>query len=166
MGPDFYHATRHDRFQTLSFETGLCDEIPMAYQTLELQEDPSGVLTVSLNRPDIRNAFNEVLIHELTEVFSKDARKPEVRVVVLRGKGPVFCAGGDLNWMKKAVNFSKDENMADTNTLTQRVALLNDFPKPIIGAIQGAAIGGGVGLVSICDYAIAQADTVFSLSEV
>ena len=138
----------------------------MAYETLELQTSPEGVLTVALNRPDVRNAFNEVLIRELTQVFSKDAVKPEIRLVVLRGKGPVFCAGGDLNWMKKAVSFSKDENLADTRLLTKMFQIMNEFPKPIIGAVQGAAIGGGVGLVSICDIVIAHTDAVFSLSEV
>jgi methylglutaconyl-CoA hydratase len=138
----------------------------MAYKTLEIAQDSSGILTVRLNRPDVRNAFNEVLIEELTSVFSKDAKKAEVRLVVLRGNGPVFCAGGDLNWMKKAVDYSPAENLEDTRKLTNLFGLMNELSTPIIGAIHGAAIGGGVGLVSVCDIAVAQAGTVFSLSEV
>ncbi len=138
----------------------------MSYQTLKTSVDARGVLTVRLNRPDVRNAFNEVLIGELTQVFTKDARAAEVKAVVLRGEGQSFCAGGDLNWMKKAVDFSFDENLKDTRDLASMFRLMNEFPKPLIAAIHGAAIGGGVGLVSVCDIAIAVKDTQFSLSEV
>lgn len=138
----------------------------MAYQTLLVSQDERGVLTISLNRPDVRNAFNEVVINELKTVFSQEALKPEVRAVVLKGEGPAFCAGGDLNWMKKAVDFSYEENLHDTKTLAQMFAAMNECPKPLIGAIHGAAIGGGVGLVSVCDIAIASQETQFSLSEV
>lgn len=138
----------------------------MSYQTLKTSLDARGVLTVRLNRPDVRNAFNEVLIGELTQVFTRDALATEVKAVVLRGEGQSFCAGGDLNWMKKAVDFSFDENLKDTRDLASMFRLMNEFPKPLIGAIQGAAIGGGVGLVSVCDIAIAIKDTQFSLSEV
>ncbi len=138
----------------------------MAYKTLQPSVDARGVLTVQLDRPDVRNAFNEVLIGELAQVFSREALDPKVRAVVLRGQGPVFCAGGDLNWMKKAVDFSFEENLKDTLELAQMFRQLNEFPKPLLGVIQGAAIGGGVGLVSVCDIAIAAKDTQFSLSEV
>ncbi len=138
----------------------------MTYQTLKADLDSRGVLTVSLNRPEIRNAFNETLIEELGTVFGKDALKPEVRIVVFKGEGPVFSAGGDLNWMKKSVDLTYDENLKDTRILSQMFATLNECPKPVIGAVHGAAIGGGVGLVSICDYVIATQETQFSLSEV
>ena len=138
----------------------------MAYRSILASQDSRGVLTVSINRPDIRNAFNEVVIEELGTVFSREAIDPSVRVVVLRGEGAVFCAGGDLNWMKKAVDFDFSANLADTRKLTRMFATLNECAKPVIGAIHGAAIGGGVGLVSICDIAVASAETVFSLSEV
>ncbi|MGE0616862.1 MAG: enoyl-CoA hydratase-related protein [Bacteriovoracia bacterium] len=138
----------------------------MAYQTLQATIDVRGVLTVSLNRPDVRNAFNAVVIKELSRVFEKEGLDDRVRAVVLRGNGPVFCAGGDLNWMQDSVNFTFEENLQDTRTLAQMFAQLNEFPKPVIGVVQGAAIGGGVGLVSICDIAIAATDAVFSLSEV
>jgi methylglutaconyl-CoA hydratase len=138
----------------------------MAYETLKVTTDSRGVLSIGLNRPDIRNAFNEVLIRELTEVFEQEARKPEVRVVVLRGEGTVFCAGGDLNWMRRSVDLDYAENLKDTRQLTQMFALMNECAKPVIGRIQGAAIGGGVGLVAVCDIALATEATLFSLSEV
>jgi methylglutaconyl-CoA hydratase len=121
---------------------------------------------VVLNRPDVRNAFNHEVIDDLAEAFGVEALQEEVRAVVLSGEGPSFCAGGDLNWMKKAVEFSYDENLQDTRKLALMFATLNECPKPVIGAVHGAAIGGGVGLVSICDIVIASVDTQFSLSEV
>ncbi len=137
-----------------------------SFQTLKVAFDPRGVLFVSLNRPDIRNAFNETLIGELTETFGKLALEPEIRVIVFRGEGPVFSAGGDLNWMKKSVTLSLEGNLEDTQRLTHMFRTMNECPKPVIGAIHGAAIGGGVGLTAICDIAIATQDTQFSLSEV
>lgn len=138
----------------------------MNYDTLKTSFDPRGVLTVSLNRPDIRNAFNEVMIEDLSKVFRTEVSAPEVRAVVLRGDGPTFCAGGDLNWMGKSVDLTYDENVKDAKALTQMFALMNECPKPLIGVVHGAAIGGGVGLVSVCDIVVAAADTQFSLSEV
>ena len=135
-------------------------------QTLKVELDPRGVLFISLNRPDVRNAFNEVLISEFSQVFGKEVLKPEVRAVVLRGEGAVFCAGGDLNWMKKSIDLDYAENLKDTRILSHMFATMNECPKPVIGAIHGAAIGGGVGLVSICDIAVATKETQFSLSEV
>jgi methylglutaconyl-CoA hydratase len=136
------------------------------YQTLELSKPHPGILCISLNRPDIRNAFNEVMIDELARVFRQEASDASVRAVVLRGKGDVFCAGGDLNWMRRSIELSFEDNLKDTMTLTTMFAVLNEFSKPVIGVIHGAAIGGGVGLVAICDIVLAEKETVFSLSEV
>lgn len=141
-------------------------KISDSYKTLALEFDPRGVLTVALNRPDIRNAFNEIMIAELSRVFANEVLHSEVRVVVLRGRGSVFCAGGDLNWMRKSLELSAAENLEDTRILTKMFALLNTCPKPVLGVAHGAAIGGGVGLVSICDLVIATEETKFSLSEV
>ena len=135
-------------------------------KTLSVLLDPRGVLTVALNRPDVRNAFNEVVIEELHHTFETEAVKPEVRAVVLRGNGPTFCAGGDLGWMKKSIELDYAKNLEETGKLAQMFAAMNECPKPVIGAIHGAAIGGGVGLVSVCDIAIATRETQFSLSEV
>lgn len=140
-------------------------QIP-TFQTLKVSLDRRGVLTVALNRPEIRNAFNERLILELGEAFGTVALDPAVKLVVFRGEGPVFSAGGDLNWMKKSVELSYEGNLADTSRLTKMFATMNECPKPVIGLVHGAAIGGGVGLTSICDYVIATQDTQFSLSEV
>jgi methylglutaconyl-CoA hydratase len=136
------------------------------FETLKVSFDPSGVLSVSLNRPDIRNAFNEKLIAELTETFGKVVLDPSIRLVVFRGEGPVFSAGGDLNWMKKSVDLPFEGNLEDTQRLSQMFKTMNECPKPVIGAIHGAAIGGGVGLTAICDVVIATKETQFSLSEV
>jgi methylglutaconyl-CoA hydratase len=138
----------------------------MSYQVLQVSLDARGVLHVRLNRPQVRNAFNETVIEELSKVFSTDAVAPEVRMIVLRGEGSVFCAGGDLNWMKKSVELDYEANLKDTTRLTQMFSTMNECPKPLIGVIHGAAIGGGVGLVSVCDIAIASHETQFSLSEV
>lgn len=134
--------------------------------TIKISRPREGVLAVSLNRPDVRNAFNEKVISELFETFEKIRDDDSVRVVILRGEGSVFSAGGDLNWMKAAVQYNFDENLKDTRTLAQLFRLMNECPKPVIGAVQGAAIGGGVGLVSVCDSVVTTQDTQFSLSEV
>lgn len=125
-----------------------------------------GVLDVTLNRPEIRNAFNEAMIDELTEVFSVEVQKADVKIVTLQGAGPVFSAGGDLNWMKRSVELNVEQNLVETRTLSRMFALMNECPKPLIGFIHGAAIGGGVGLTSVCDMVVATQDTQFSLSEV
>lgn len=136
------------------------------FQSLQVERDERGVLYVTLHRPDVRNAFNEVVIDELTRAFGEVATQAETRVVVLRGTGAAFCAGGDLNWMKKAIDFDFSENLSDTRKLARMFQLMNECPKPVIGLVHGAAIGGGVGLVSICDIVIASQETQFSLSEV
>lgn len=138
----------------------------MSLQTLQTQLSAEGVLTIRLNRPDIRNAFNETMIDELHQVFGKDALNPKVKMIVFRGEGPAFSAGGDLSWMKKSVEMSLEDNLKETRHLTAMFKTMNECPKPVIGVVHGAAIGGGVGLVSICDYVIATEDTTFSLSEV
>jgi len=138
----------------------------MTYHTLFVDLSDIGVLTVSLNRPDVRNAFNAELIDELDQVFQIEVIKKEVRVVVLRGEGKCFSAGGDLNWMKKAVEYDYSRNFKDTKKLASMFNRMNECKKPLIGAVHGAAIGGGVGLVSVCDIVVAEKETVFSLSEV
>lgn len=136
----------------------------MAYRTL-LVDEADGVVTVALNRPDVHNAFNDELIAEAIDLF-EGLGATSARVVVLRGTGPTFCAGADLNWMSRMVRYTRDENIRDSSLLARMYALINECPLPIIGRIQGAAIGGGVGLVAVCDIAIAARDTKFGLSEV
>lgn len=119
-----------------------------------------------MHRPDVHNAFNEQMIAELTEVFESLGPDDDVRVVVLAGEGKSFCAGADLNWMQKMVNFTFDENVADARALARMLQTIDDCPKPVIGRVHGAAFGGGVGLVAACDVAIALGRASFCLSEV
>ena len=134
------------------------------YKTL-LVEEAGGVLSVTLNRPEVHNAFNDELIAEAVDLFGgEDVRG--ARAVVLRGSGPNFCAGADLNWMSRMVHYTRDENVRDSAQLAKMYALINDCPAPVVGRIQGAAIGGGVGLVAVCDVAVAARDAKFGLSEV
>jgi len=136
----------------------------MTYKTL-LVEEGDGILTVTLNRPDVHNAFNDELIAEAIDLFENIGSR-DVRAIVLRGTGQNFCAGADLNWMSKMVSYTREQNIHDSSLLAKMYALMNDCPIPLIGRIQGAAIGGGVGLVSVCDIAIATRDAKFGLSEV
>ena len=136
----------------------------MPYKTL-LVEESDGVLLVTLNRPEVHNAFNDELIGEAVEVFRGVGRR-SVRAVVLRGSGSNFCAGADLNWMSGMLNYSRDENVRDSSNLARMYACINECDIPVIGRIQGAAIGGGVGLVAVCDIAICTRDSKFGLAEV
>jgi methylglutaconyl-CoA hydratase len=128
--------------------------------------DSRGVATVTLNRPKLRNAFNEALIEALCASFERLGGDPRVRVVVLAGAGKVFCAGGDLNWMRRQGTLSEAENREDGYRLAAMLRTLDLLPKPVIGRVHGAAFAGGMGLVSCCDVAIAEKDATFSLSEV
>ena len=134
------------------------------YKTL-LVEEVGGVLSVTLNRPEVHNAFNEELIAEAVDLFGGEAVRG-ARAVVLRGSGPNFCAGADLNWMSRMMHYTRDENVRDSAQLAKMYALINECPAPVVGRIQGAAIGGGVGLVAVCDVAVAARDAKFGLSEV
>ncbi len=136
----------------------------MAYNTLQV-ELRDGVLTVTLNRPDVHNAFNDELIGEAIDLFS-NIDTEAARVVVLKGTGRNFCAGADLNWMSRMVSYTREENVRDSSLLAKMYALINECPVPVVGRIQGAAIGGGVGLVSVCDVAVTTDKTQFGLSEV
>ena len=125
----------------------------------------NGIAVVTLNRPEVHNAFNEVLIAELTAACGDLAADADVRVVVLTGSGPSFCAGADLNWMKKMAGFSRKQNAADAAALAEMLRALNELPKPTVARVHGNVFGGGVGLVACCDIAIAAAEATFSLSE-
>lgn len=136
----------------------------MAYKTL-LVEESGGVLLVTLNRPEVHNAFNDELIVEAIDLF-RGVGQRDVIAVVLRGSGSNFCAGADLNWMSQMIRYTRDQNVRDSANLAQMYACINECPVPVIGRIQGAAIGGGVGLVAVCDIAISTRDAKFGLAEV
>ncbi|HEX6793180.1 MAG TPA: enoyl-CoA hydratase/isomerase family protein [Casimicrobiaceae bacterium] len=123
------------------------------------------IATVTLNRPEIHNAFDETLIANLTAAFVSLDDNPDIRVVVLAGAGRSFCAGADLHWMKRMSAFGREENLADANALAAMLRSLYALSKPTIARVSGAAYGGGVGLVAACDIAIAVPEATFALSE-
>ncbi|MGE4061323.1 MAG: enoyl-CoA hydratase/isomerase family protein [Sphingomonadales bacterium] len=124
------------------------------------------VARVTLNRPEVHNAFDDRLIDELTAVFQRLAGLADVRAVVLAANGRSFSAGADLNWMKRTAGYTEEQNLADARRLAGMLQALDRMPQPTLGLVQGAAYGGGVGLVAACDIAIAVPEAVFSLSEV
>lgn len=135
------------------------------YQSILLEVDgPVGILT--LNRGDRHNAFDETLIAEITAGLKDLEADPAVRVVVLSSTGKSFCAGADLNWMQRAAGYSPEENLRDARNLAELLRTLNELAKPTVARVQGPAYGGGVGLVSACDVAIATFDAQFALTEV
>ena len=137
----------------------------MSYDTLTV-EIRDKVATVTLNRPDVRNAFNEHSINELTRAFAELGRNDTLRAIVLAANGPAFCAGGDLNWMKKMAHYSHEENQADAMQLAQMLRTIYLCPKPVIARVHGDCYAGGMGLVSACDIVIAAPEANFCLSEV
>ncbi|MDP3618410.1 MAG: enoyl-CoA hydratase/isomerase family protein [Ramlibacter sp.] len=131
-----------------------------------LLEVTRSIATVTVNRPEVRNAFNDEVIAELTAVFMALAEREEVRCIVLAGSGAAFCAGADLNWMKRMADYSRDENVADAQALARMLRVVYACPKPTIARIQGDVYAGGTGLVAACDMAIASDVAQFCLSEV
>jgi methylglutaconyl-CoA hydratase len=131
-----------------------------------LTDHRESVLRLTLNRPDVRNAFDEESIAALTAAATAAAANPGIRAVVLGGAGSVFCAGADLGWMAKAIAYTERENRNDAEDLARMLERIDTLPMPVIGRIQGAALGGGVGLAAVCDIVIAANDAVFALSEV
>ena len=125
----------------------------------------NAVATVTLNRPEIHNAFDDALIARLTAAFVSLDDDPDVRAVVLTGAGRSFCAGADLNWMKRMAAFAPEENLADAHALAAMLRALYALSKPTIARVNGAAYGGGVGLVAACDIAVAVPEATFALSE-
>jgi methylglutaconyl-CoA hydratase len=137
----------------------------MEYQTLEVQMD-GAVATVWLTRPDVRNAFNETAIAELTGAFRALDADQQVRAVVLAARGPAFCAGADLNWMKKMAGYSREENLADAAGLAAMLRTIHDCAKPVVARVQGDCYAGGMGLAAACDIVVAADGAHFCLSEV
>ena len=137
----------------------------MTYDTL-LVTVADKVATVTLNRPDLRNAFNEGAIAELARVFDELGRNDAVRAIVLAANGPSFCAGADLNWMKKMAGYSHDENHADAMRLAEMLRTIYLCPKPVVARVQGDCYAGGMGLVAACDIVVASETAGFCLSEV
>jgi len=123
------------------------------------------VAVVWMARETVRNAFNETSIADLTQTFVALGADPDVRAIVLAGKGPAYCAGADLGWMKRMATFTHDENRADAMALATMLRTIHECPKPVIARVHGDAYAGGVGLVAVCDIAVAAIDAQFCLSE-
>lgn len=136
------------------------------FETIRVEESPGGVVNVVLSRPQVRNAFNEVMIRELTAAITDIGRRPTARVALVQSEGKVFCAGADLNWMKRSVELSPAENRAETMELATLLETLDRCPRPTVARVQGAVLGGGMGLISACDIVVASDDAFFALSEV
>ncbi len=133
---------------------------------LLIQPADDGITTVSLNRPTVRNAFDAALVAELSSVFQTIGADPSVRGVVLAGAGPIFCAGVDLGWMARSEPTSETQRLQDADQLQRMLRAIDECPLPVIGRVQGAAYGGGVGLVVACDIVVAAEDAQFALREV
>lgn len=125
-----------------------------------------GIARVMLNRPERRNAFDQRMVDELHDVFEELTKDTDVRGVILTGTGPVFCAGADLRWLVSDRSVSMQQARKDAEQLIGMYRAIDECPHPVIGRIQGAAFGGGVGLVSVCDIVVAAQDAMFALSEV
>ena len=124
------------------------------------------VATVTLNRPEVRNAFSDEVIAEITAAFVDVGSRADVRAVVLAAEGPAFCAGADLNWMRRMADYSRDENRVDAGLLAEMLRVIYECPKPTIARVQGDVYAGGMGLVACCDMAVAADTAGFCLSEV
>lgn len=136
----------------------------MNYDTLTVSENKN-VITVALNRPEVHNAMNELLIKELTGCFAELNNKKNVRVIILTGNGKSFCGGADLNWMKSMIKYSKKENIKDSKKLLSLFETIYSCRKPVIGRINGSAFGGGLGLIAVCDITVAVPGLPFAFSE-
>ena len=137
----------------------------MSYQHLR-RADEGSVTTVTLSRPDSHNALNAELIGELTRCFEEISDDESVRVVVLAGEGRSFCAGADIGYMRETATFSYEENLEDARRLAMMYWTIDECPKPLVARVQGAAMGGGAGLVAVADVAVADAGARFAFSEV
>ena len=136
------------------------------YATIRYEKSTRGVARIYLNRPEVHNAFNAVMIDELLEAFARIKGDPEVRAVVLTGTGKSFCAGADLNWMREIIHFSFEQNLQESLRISELHQNIYRLPKPTLAMVNGTAIGGGTGLLSACDVAVASDDAWFGLSEV
>jgi len=137
----------------------------MSYSRLKVVED-SWIIRVVLNRPETRNAFDAEMIREITKLFKSFGKRKKEKAIFLSGEGPSFCAGADLEWMKKSVHLSKAQNLKDAENLFDMFAAVRDCPIPVVTKVHGHCMGGGVGLVASSDIVLAEQDTNFCFSEV
>lgn len=133
-------------------------------QTVEVSVD-GGIARIALNRPDVRNAFNAEMIRELTLVFEGLHARRDARLIILSGNGPTFSAGADVSWMRASLDFSQEENVAEARRMSSMFAVIEAAPQPVIASVHGACLGGGLGLVAVCDCVISADDVVFGFTE-
>ena len=131
-----------------------------------LKIETGAVATVTLNRPEVRNAFNDEVFTELTQAFGQLGQDDQVRAIVLAASGPAFCAGADLNWMRRMADYTHAENLADAAALAEMLRVIYTCPKPTVARIQGDVYAGGIGLVAVCDMAVSVDTANYCLSEV
>src|SRR5213592_2105117 len=137
----------------------------MGFKYLSVSRE-DGIEQLTLSRPDVRNAFNEGMVTELTWWADSVLADPSVRLVILQGAGPAFCAGADLEWMGRMAAYTREQNVEDASELARAFQTLDRLPMPVIGRVHGAAIGGGAGLAAVCDIVVAAEDAVFGFTEV
>ena len=137
----------------------------MAYETIQVENTPAGISLVWLNRPEVRNAFNETMIAELTAAFRAVDADPAIRAMVVAGRGKAFCAGADLNWMRRVADYTFEQNHEDALALARMLYGLRTMRKPTLARVHGPAFAGGMGLVAACDIAVAAHSAQFCLSE-
>ena len=125
-----------------------------------------GVARVTICRPEVRNAFNADVIEQLHLVFTRIRSADDVRAIVLAGEGSVFCGGADINWMRASLDLTLDDNVADAQRMSDMFRTIDNCPKPVIGRVQGAALGGGAGLAAVCDIVISADDAIYGFTEV
>jgi len=135
-------------------------------KTLRIERDDRGVALLALNRPEVHNAFDETMIREIIEAFRDLGADNDVRVIIIAAEGKSFCAGADLNWMRRAAQYDEAKNREDGGELALMLNAIYACPKPVVACVQGNAYGGGVGVIAAADIAIGVADAHFSLSEV
>ena len=123
------------------------------------------VATITLTQPEIRNAFSDEVIAEITQAFRTAGERPDVRAIVLAAEGPAFCAGANLNWMRRMADYTREENIADAGMLAEMLRVIYECPKPTIARVQGDVYAGGVGLVACCDIAVSADHVHYCLSE-
>lgn len=133
---------------------------------VKTSKNDQGTITVILNRPDVHNAFNDEVIDRICTIFDEIERDETLSTVVLTGEGKSFCAGADLNWMKSMISYSQEENVADSQKLAEMFKKIDTCPLPVIGKVNGHALGGGVGLLAVCDYVLASDKGKFGFTEV
>lgn len=136
-----------------------------AYQTIIFSQQDE-IARLSLNRPEMHNAFNSLMISELDDAFEKVMGDKSLRVVVLTGQGKSFCAGADINWMREIIHYSYEQNLEESLHLAELLHKIYIFPKATVAIVNGTAIGGGTGFLSVCDIAVASEEAMFGLSEV